>query len=222
MKNVFLISLLALFFTPSCNFDDSSNRIQTEYSQSLMFFDENLVNAFPGTLPQYAAFSTNVLNPKELINNCFGESILYMWTQLDEKTMDEYLVSFSSRNMNGYNTNDSSLLLIFSYCDEIESDGKISSGWESVERQKLAKYNKSIPTASPIPYFDIDEFSGENWSGLSNDFKLYILGAESGTFINEKYLEECECLPDKWKHGYSKGIAISEERWVAIYWIVVW
>jgi hypothetical protein len=76
----------------------------------------------------------------------------------------------------------------------------------------------------PIPNFRDNVFSDSiTFCNLPCDFKLYVLGAESGLYfsnLSEKYVSDY--VPKIWEHGYSKGIALSEEKGVAIYWIIFW
>jgi len=51
---------------------------------------------------------------------------------------------------------------------------------------------------------------------------VFVLGAEAGDFWKESCNENRPESLLEWKHGYSKGIAISEEKDILIYWTIVW
>ncbi len=50
---------------------------------------------------------------------------------------------------------------------------------------------------------------------------------KTGNVVKEKKYEafgnmEEGHMPEEWKHGYSKGVAINKEKKEAIYWIEIW
>ena len=75
----------------------------------------------------------------------------------------------------------------------------------------------------PVPNLHHFDYSTDSTSSrLPEDFKLYVLDAEKGIFLDMDMLPCGKYMPDYWKHGYSKGFAISEKREIIIYWIVIW
>ena len=101
----------------------------------------------------------------------------------------------------------------------------------------VAKCNKSFPDRLPVPYFESYDFGlgdkcyekiidGEkyynNVYSIPNDLFIYVLEAKAGDFwkvsCNEKRPESLQ----EWTHGYSKGITISKELDIIIYWTMVW
>ena len=115
------------------------------------------------------------------------------------------------------------MLLVFSYCDVLDIDGNIYKNQETTERKKLAKHNITTSNTLPVPIFEIDAYHNDkNSCGLSDDFKIFVLEAKPGKYLEEKYLHECECMPEKWKHGFSRGIAANDKEHIIIYWLAVW
>ncbi len=77
-------------------------------------------------------------------------------------------------------------------------------------------------TEVPIPYFGSErEQLGIDAAYLSTDFDIYIIDAAEGLFIPSKNLIKHSCS-DNWQHGFSRGVALSEQRGVAIYWVEFW
>ena len=74
----------------------------------------------------------------------------------------------------------------------------------------------------PIPNFSnfTDYQSQESICRLKDDFIIYVLEAKSGCF--NKNLTNGKYMPNKWKNGYSKGAAVSEDRKTIIYWTIIW
>ncbi|MCK5136345.1 MAG: hypothetical protein KAR19_11205 [Bacteroidales bacterium] len=55
-----------------------------------------------------------------------------------------------------------------------------------------------------------------------SEFSYYLIDTQSGRFIKEEYLSEREDLPQLWKNGFSKGIAINQSKTLVIYWLEIW
>lgn len=73
----------------------------------------------------------------------------------------------------------------------------------------------------PIPDFDFDEnSSGLTICGLPSDFIIYVLEAKPEKLAEVSY--SASILPEDWKNGYSKGICVSKQRKIVIYWGIAW
>ena len=220
MRNLILLPFFVIALAASCQNIDIKKQIQVDYKQSIQFFENKLVNHFPAELSDSCWYSTTVPKTDTLEMAGFGVDKLFMtYSSSKYKTIAS---NFKDLVNTIYSANDSSLLLIFDYCDVIEIDGRVYKNQEPPERQALAKHNVTIAKSLPVPLFEIDEYKGSTMSGLTEDFILYVLDAEPGKYIDDKYLQECNCLPDNWKHGYSKGVAMSDKKHTIIYWLVVW
>jgi len=57
---------------------------------------------------------------------------------------------------------------------------------------------------------------------LQDGFTYYVIDAKPGKYLDDKYLKETNYMPKEWKHGYTRGFAISEEQKVIIYWVAIW
>nr|WP_319572374.1 hypothetical protein [uncultured Draconibacterium sp.] len=101
----------------------------------------------------------------------------------------------------------------------------------------VKKCNKWHANKLPIPYFESYDFKlGEkeiikNIDGethvnyiynIPTDLQVYVVQAEAGDFwkisCNEKRPESLK----EWKHGYSKGYAISKKENLIVYWTMLW
>ncbi len=220
MRNLIILPLVVLVLTASCQNIDVKKQIQERYKQSIHFFEEVLVSHFPAELPDSCWFRTTVTEADTLEMAGFGVDKLFMTYSLSQ--YKNIAAQFRYLPNTTYSATDSSLLLIFDYCDVVEIEGSTYRNQEPPERQALANHNVTTASSLPVPLFEIDEYKGNTISGLTEDFKIYVLDAKPGKYIDDKYLQECDCLPEKWKHGYSKGVALSDMRNVVIYWAVVW
>lgn len=101
----------------------------------------------------------------------------------------------------------------------------------------IEKCNKSFDDKYPIPYFESYDFKlgektfkkeveGEIYVDyihtIPGDLNVFVLEAASGDFWKESCNENRPESLHEWKHGYSKGIAISEENDILIYWTMIW
>jgi len=104
-----------------------------------------------------------------------------------------------------------------------------------IKRKTLGiKDYKTMRVVNTVPFFETYSFYGVNndvattndvysstsKSGLSKEFKIYILESNKGKYWEK--LETKEYMPNEWGNGYSKGIAINDKKKIIIYWIVIW
>jgi len=84
--------------------------------------------------------------------------------------------------------------------------------------------NKTCDEFYPVPVFleEMDFINVQDYSSLPKDFKLYILEASKGIFLKEEYLSEELAMPIEWKHGITRGVALSQERYLALFWVDIW
>lgn len=223
MRKITLINtFLLICFIISCQNIDVNKQIKENYKKSILFFDSSLVDHLPSNLCDSCGYSTTVPKKDTLKMFGFGVDYIYLWKKYNQSKYSEKSYYYKSLSKTEYTPTDSNLLLVFSYTDVIEVKGRKFRDQETSERQALAKHNINTANSFPIPLFDIDIYKGNTISGLPEYFKIYVLDAMPGKYIEEKYLQECECLPKDWKHGYSKGVALSDEKRVIIYWLIVW
>lgn len=214
--------LFVASFVASCQHVDIRKKMQDDYRQSVQFFNSELVSHFPDKLPDSCSFGATVPKKDTLKMLGFGVDGILLWKSYQEEEFITLQKDYLNRAKNIYPANDSSLLLVFSYCDVINIEGRTFEDQEPPERQKLARHNVTTASSLPVPLFEIDDYKGNTISGLTDDFKLYVIDAKPGKYIDEKYLQKCDCLPENWQNGYSKGVALSDEKQVVIYWVIVW
>lgn len=223
MKRVRIVSLLLItVFFAECQSIDVEQKIKEDYKKSINYFKSSLCNHFPTELPDSSSYTATVPKQDTLKMLGFGVDKIMLWKHYNSSKYSELSSHYDSLSKAIYSPNDSNLLLVFSYSDVVEIDGRTYKNQESPERQKLAKHNSTSATSLPVPLFEVKKYSSNTMCGLDKDFKLYILDAQVGKYLDEKYLQECDCIPKEWKHGYSKGVAMSDKKRVIIYWIIVW
>ena len=101
----------------------------------------------------------------------------------------------------------------------------------------IEKCNKWYANKLPIPYFENYDFglgtmeSKKEEEGklhfnythtIPIDLQVYVIKAEAGDFWKESCNEKRPESLKEWRHGYSKGFAISEKENMIIYWTMIW
>lgn len=76
----------------------------------------------------------------------------------------------------------------------------------------------------PIPNFsNFDDYqTNKTQCKLSSDFVIYVLDSKLGKFLPKSDITKGKYMPKKWRNGLSRGVALSEKREIAIYWIIIW
>ena len=104
----------------------------------------------------------------------------------------------------------------------------------------VKKCNKYHPNKYPIPYFENYKFGlgvketltkqldGEprprhhTVYNIPEDLKVYVIEARAGNFWKFDCKENRPEALGKWKHGYSKGVAVSDKYDRVVFWTIVW
>ncbi len=104
----------------------------------------------------------------------------------------------------------------------------------------VEKCNKYYRDEMPIPYFENYDFGLGEKTVLKKqikgeprprshtvyvvpeDLKVYVIAAQAGNFWKFDCNENRPETLGKWKHGYSKGIAISDKTNKVVFWVIVW
>ena len=198
-KSLVLIIICFTFF--------SCIEIKNKFHNYLKFFDEKFVSHFPkkGRCIHFLmTFKSDIKNGTKLhvIKEINKEDIVA-------------LTKVSKNIKQVYRSNDKCLLITnrLKWADKIEYDSLL---------RKLTYSCDSFSLPIPNFYLWSRMFKSVNSNGLPDDFIIYVIDAEPGIYMKEKYCTEGLGLPRKWKNGYSKGIAVSMDRKLIIYWIEIW
>lgn len=192
----FIILVLGLLIS-SC----SENKIIKNYETSLSVYDKDLIDHFPK------------LSLSDLISYD-----------------SHYSINGGEENYNGFHL---ITKLSKSKIADIEKMGKIIPFLDSCqhiinfdpilysEANILLLQCKDSVDVTPIPNFSfcIKKYPKDFFKNLN----LSILDTNPGKYLNDEYLTKKDVgLPEKWRHGFSKGIAINKEEDIGIYWIEIW
>lgn len=205
MRYITLLMVL-LFF--SCKGD--AQRKSIIYKDLKKELDSNLISHFPSFLGDNDVYYNDVnLN----INNI---SFQIYSSNISSIKIDSIESKVKQQSKKSYSENDSCLFIVNKFLNE---DNYLSD-------YKITKSDKSIQCNKeylPVPNFwNFKIYQGNNKSKFSEDFHIYVLDAKPGIYWTKNALKPSESMPNGWENGYSKGVAISKEKRIIIYWLIIW
>lgn len=214
-KSKFVIFFILQFFVTSC-FNQSSLQKRTEinYQKAKKEFNEILIDHFPKSLSSEKSLMVYTTNIEK--NNVFMMLCEY---DIDDTEIAKIKSDLLNRNNPFYNANDSCLLIINRF-ETMET----SENLEIVTSIDTSKVNKQCyEDLQPIPNFiDVENPVKNSDIKLNSSFAIFVIDSKSGNHFSEYNLLPSPQMPEKWKNGYSKGIAISEKERTVIYWGIAW
>ncbi len=206
IRYIFIFTL-ALNFT-GCSSQNTSTKFDNEYVLDKAQFDTILTSHFPKTIQTKRA--STVKNKSPETNKV--SFILYEFG-VDTTILDSLDQLVKLKHLLSYNWNDSCLFIIHrnETIDPFDDEQV-----ETINNQDCLK-NKQ-----PIPNF-INLKTPNSTYGISMDstFIIYVLEAKAGNQSQYK-MAPLASMPKKWENGFSRGIAISNEKAVIVYWLIIW
>lgn len=218
MKNIPIVILSFLLILVSCrregSFNDKSmKRMNESYVKYKNEFIPTLIDHFPNEILRLKnSLSSNTDIQKDNIG-------LYLYQyNMSEKEIDSISNNIIKRDfLRKYNSKEECLFKVspFETLETIESyeKAKIIS---SVDIDKECYEDKL-----PIPNFVDFHYDSKINIWEHSDFEIYVFNAEKGLFY-EGLEVPSEQMPKEWGNGYSKGIALSRQQKIVIYWMVIW
>ena len=195
--------MLVVFFFSSCLNMVEPER-QARYIECYNSFDESLVDHIPNKLPN------NHINyswapPKHISE--YGQyaqiSVTLLYTK---KKFQEIREVFIKNAKYVGNSNDSCIVIV-------ETIGEIAdSKYDSIHCSEL------IPVSQNVLY----DYESEEVSERKSNIELVVLDFESGIFVDSDMLKPRKSMPAGLKNGYSKGLAIDNNKQTIEYWLIIW
>jgi hypothetical protein len=209
MKNL-VILFSALFFLISC---DRNYNIEN-YLNFKSTFDKKLIDQFPDKL---ICSSYGMYSHTNTEKNDVG---FFLYQKFKEtKTIDSLINSYENTAIKKYTSKDKCLLIVNRF--------ETKETHENIEPLKISDssrlYLECEKELFPIPNFIVyNKSNANNYLKLDDSFTIYVLESKAGNNFNKFNLKPFLQMPEKWRNGYSKGIAISKQNMEVIYWSIVW
>ena len=217
MKTLFVIIIGICFgacYSPLFRYD---------YKQRLSFYEDSLVNHFPKKF-KAGIFQFQKLESIPIEKNNFHYYGFFAAKTYKEKHYSALHSQIDSITKKVYGINDGNLL-VFEYMAIVACEGSKYPIIEKPYMKELAKQNLSLRDRLPVPWFtNKDHYNGEDILDYYDpSFKLHVIDAQPGIYLpEEKLYDSSKCMPEKWRHGFSRGVALCDKTRQAIFWIIIW
>lgn len=210
MRQIFFLLLIMIQFIWACSNNSKSANEFDEYSGTLSFFRDSLIDHFPKYVPDKKNIS------EHLDTNGYHNTLSFRLTVYDSKDeIDTIVREINNKIIGEYKSTDSCLLVVNNYITSKNCGDPFRARQSTfIEGCSNNKY--------PVPNFWSDDLATDSTrSKLPTDFVFYVLDSKVGVFSKKINVEQTS-MPLHMEHGYSKGLAISRERSIIIYWVIVW
>ena len=183
--------------------------------EMISYFDPSFIDHFPDEVP-LAYHQTSVSH--DISHSHPHVRLKYFAQDSEYDSIKEYLSEIS---LAIYNSDDTCLIVLDQHLNE--------DNWYNFE--KTSRVPKKIPYPNkdclegklPVPkIYETDWRDSENTSTGLNGYKLYVIEAKSGLYLEKEKLPNGLYTPTGWEHGISKGIALKEEDNSILFWTEVW
>ena len=193
------------------------------YKQQLSVYEDSLVRHFPQKI-NADIVGTYILGPTPVEKNSFHYHALLLAKIYKEKDYNALHFQIDSITKKVYEITDTNLL-VFKYTDSVGCEGSKYLLIEKPFMKELAKQNLALGDRLPVPWFtNKDHYNGEDILDYYDpSFKLHVIDAQPGIYLpEEKLYDSSKCMPEKWRHGFSRGVALCDKTRQAIFWIIIW
>lgn len=207
IKHLFFIISILLFM----NCANTSNNNTVDFSKISKDFNDSLLIHFPKKIKGEYFIESTAPSGVRYSNRC-GVTLVVK----QDSTYIQNLIKNISNSSVIVNSEDKKLIFVNRFWSE---------GGGAVFMEYYKKVNK-ISSYTIIPNFDkilrsnrTIEFTS---SGNLKGYDVYIIESKKGKFLEQNNLSFGYGLPDEWKNGLTRGIAINKNKGVLIYWLEIW
>jgi len=207
-KNQIYLILSIIVFVFSCEM----NRYSPFYSNLLRSYPREFVNHFPYKIYDgIVNYSTGTE---------FDVTGLFLLQKDSSKSFYVLQDSLKKIAIANYSAQDTCLFVVNKFTNEQNLTKE-----KKVESEEISKYFQKECLKEKLPIANFWGIYHENINTspqLPKDFNIYVLDAKKGLYWDKKHISKGKYMPDFWKHGFSKGIALNENTHEIIYWFVLW
>lgn len=217
MENLKILSIIIMLILTSCKNEANklnNSKANQRYIDFKKDFDSSFVRHFPESILSERSFFTSKMN---ISKNDVG-FYLYEY-DVEESSIYKIMSENQKRAIAKYNSQDSILFIVNRY--ETIQTYKYREA-VSIE-DSIYLIDNFFLNFYPIPNF-IDYENAKKSKGIwiPKGYKIYVLEAKPGVSYKEFELLPNPQMPENWKNGFSRGIAINEKEKTVIYWGVIW
>ena len=216
MKTLFIFTLsLCILFCLNCKSQLQSDYIAVKQSYEKAIDNCELLDHLPKSIDNSEFIDRNMilLNNDNKHNGNYGEILISI--KSSKKEIDQiksrkfkYVINYSSNN--------------FYIVDEkIIKD--TTKNLDSNLRKLLHDSIAPIANIREVDYLLGNKNDSYNYNYIiPNDCVIYVIEAKNGCFWKEGCISKRSDIYGKWKNGFSRGYAISENSGIVTYWMIIW
>jgi len=188
---------------------------ENNYVKMKSFFKSSFLDHFPSTVS-----TIDTLCYMEAVYDKNTENIMFSLSfKINEIDKKELIDSLKNISKEVIESTDTCALIL----NRFHTKENRFRDYMPTKSDRLVINRECYKNKLPIPNFYSSQFSsGETDYNLPKDFVVFVLDAKSGKYWDDKYLFGGYYMPGKWQNGYSKGIAVSRENSIVIYWFIIW
>jgi len=209
-----MVNIFVICCTPNPSVLAEANKFYQKYKNN---FDKKYVDHFPAKMGT-STVHTPVFSSMEQKKNNFS-LILYQYNvKIDE--IQDVNAKFKKTAIAEYKSSDPCLLVINGFETSETYEYRTVPVVDST-LLNLKCYSNKYPVPNFINY---EDYNKDRPLRLDNTFTIYVLESkkmDSDSWKKEFGMKPNKQMPDNWKNGYSKGVAISQEKKTVIYWMVI-
>lgn len=228
MQYLVTISLFLVFVFGCVNSDKNQfkkrliEKYEKEYIEARSQFPEKFVDHIPKEFG-YDNYITDAwsVDPSD-------EFSIKLFTYISDKKVDKTIKKYTLKSEAIYSANQECLFILNRFSN-MQNYGylDISEVNQNLINRDCYKDKYPVPNFWGKSEIQTDStkfhlYSDSTKTHLPADFKIYVFDAEPGKFLSKEKLTDGTFMPDKWKNGYSRGVAISKKRQVLVYWVIIW
>jgi hypothetical protein len=179
-----------------------------EYQEKLNQFEKSLVDHFPQRIGDEISFTYSDGS------DIFCKSLVLSCKRIENDSLLTFERFASDNSRTIYNAYDSCLIIVNRHL----ALGK--DGLRNFEHDNLKRSKSCNSKYLPVPKFWDSEFDQSKPIHLTENYKLFVIAAESGIYSDDLHRLSGRNMPQNWKHGYSRGYAFSLIDSEILYWII--
>lgn len=212
-----LLNLTAvLIFCAGCA-QDNATSFKTDFDEYKSHFDSHFIDHFPKDLFKSATYN-NIFTSRDTTGNDLN--LFFYGYGINQNELDGISRQIKDKAIARYHAQDSCLLIINRFETKESKDSLLTPVIS--DRNLINK--KCYTDKYPIPNFvAYKEYNPKRALRLDDTFEIYVLEAKKVKNWGKQFgLGPDPQMPDQWKNGYSKGVAISMQKKTIVYWMVIW
>jgi hypothetical protein len=216
-KKKSMLLLMLCILNIGCAQTPPNSRSDKKYQEYKNKFEKKFIDHFPDSITKFLNRSSIFSDRDEKKNDYALLLYEYGVSDAEIKTVED---KFKTIAMVKYKSSDSCLLIV----NRFETRHTIEN-YEFPEIRDSTLLNRSCyVNRLPIPNFiNYEEYNQDRSLRLDDTFLIYVLDAKKvSSWENEFGMGPALQMPEHWKNGYSKGVAVSQEKQTIIYWTVIW